>query len=364
MVAIIKSWVNRHFSDPQLLALVFLLLVLALLVLAFGRMLTPVFIAVVIAYLLDGMVLKLERWKIPRLPAVIFVYLVFLAGVIVLLVWLLPVLSRQIVQLVQLLPDIVINLQQELERLPARYPKMFSEAQIGKVNDYLISEISTIGQQILTLSLASMRGLISVVVYVILVPLMVFFFLKDKMTILSWLKGFLPEERVLATEVWHEVNLQAANYIRGKIWEILIVWGATYAAFAFLGLRFALLLSFFAGLSVLVPYIGAAVMYVPVALVAYFQWGASVWVLYAVLAHAVIQIVDGNLVAPLLISDVVNMHPVAVIVAVIVFGSLWGLWGLIFAIPLATLVHAVIKAWFKRVEEVRKAEGTSPVPSA
>ena len=321
-------------------------------------MLTPVFAAVVIAYLLDGMVLRLERLKLPRLPAVVFVFLVFLAGVIVLLVWLLPVLSRQIAQLVQVLPEIVTNLQQELARLPVRYPDMFSDTQINKVTDYLISGMSSIGQQILTLSLASMRGLISLVVYLILVPLMVFFFLKDKMKILSWLKGFLPEERVLATEIWHEVNLQVANYIRGKMWEILIVWGATYLAFAFLGIRFALLLSFFAGVSVLVPYIGAAVMYLPVALIAYFQWGVSVNVLYALIAHAVIQTVDGNLIAPLLISDVVNMHPVAVIVAVIVFGILWGLWGLIFAVPLATLVHAVIKAWFKRVEEVRKAEGT------
>jgi putative permease len=356
MITIIKNWLNRHFSDPQLLALVFLLLVGVLLILAFGRMLTPVFAAVVIAYLLDGMVLRLERLKLPRLPAVVFVFLVFLVGVIVLLVWLLPVLSRQIAQLVQVLPEIVTNLQHELAGLPTRYPDMFSDAQIAKVTDYLISGMSSIGQQILALSLASMRGLISLVVYLILVPLMVFFFLKDKMKILSWLKGFLPEERVLATEIWHEVNLQVANYIRGKMWEILIVWGATYAAFAFLGIRFALLLSFFAGVSVLVPYIGAAVMYVPVALIAYFQWGVSINVAYALIAHAVIQTVDGNLIAPLLISDVVNMHPVAVIVAVIVFGSLWGLWGLIFAVPLATLVHAVIKAWFKRLEEVRKIE--------
>ena len=68
-------------------------------------------------------------------------------------------------------------------------------------------------------------------------------------------------------------------------------------------------------------------------------------------AYAVIQILDGNLLAPLLLSCVVDLHPVAIVVAVLLFGGLWGIWGLFFAVPLATLTNAVIKAWFARIEQ-------------
>jgi len=183
-------------------------------------------------------------------------------------------------------------------------------------------------------------------VYLILVPLLVFFFLKDKAMILSWIMGFLPENRGLATEVWKDVNNQIFNYVRGKVWEIIIVWSVTYVTFRYLKLEFSMLLSLFTGLSVLIPYIGATIMYFPVGLIAYFQWGLGPEFAYAVIAYSIIQALDGNLLAPILLAGVVNIHPVAVIAAVLIFGGLWGIWGLFFAIPLATLFHAVLKAWY------------------
>ena len=141
------------------------------------------------------------------------------------------------------------------------------------------------------------------------------------------------------------MDQQIGNYVRGKFWEILIVGVVSIVTFALLGLKYAMLLGFLVGLSVIVPYIGAAVVTVPVALVAYFQWGWSSDFLWLMGAYTVIQALDGNVLVPLLFSEVVNLHPVAIIVAVLVFGGLWGFWGIFFAIPLATLVNAIISAW-------------------
>jgi putative permease len=94
-----------------------------------------------------------------------------------------------------------------------------------------------------------------------------------------------------------------------------------------------------------VPYIGAVVVTVPVILVAWFQWGWSPEFIWLGVAYTVVQALDGNILVPLLFSEVVNLHPVAIIVAVLVFGGLWGFWGVFFAIPLATLVHAILIAW-------------------
>ena len=131
--------------------------------------------------------------------------------------------------------------------------------------------------------------------------------------------------------------------------SILIEWGLTYIAFIFLGLKYALLLSFFVGLSVLVPYIGVILAALPAILVGLVQWGAGAQIVYLLGIFIVIQTVTSNIINPLLFSEMVNIHPVAIIVALLVFGELWGVWGLIFAIPLATLIQTVINAWIRTV---------------
>ena len=169
--------------------------------------------------------------------------------------------------------------------------------------------------------------------------------MKDKERIMAWIKHYLPGDRGLASVVWADVDRQIGNYVRGKFIEILIVWAVCLFTFVYLGLNFAMLLALLVGLSVIIPYIGAAAVTVPVALVAYFQWGLSADFFWVLGAYVVIQILDGNALVPLLFSEVVNLHPIAIIVAILVFGGMWGVWGVFFAIPLATGVQAILKAW-------------------
>ncbi|MBN2297753.1 MAG: AI-2E family transporter [Deltaproteobacteria bacterium] len=364
MIKSVQKWFRRYFSDPQVLILAFLLLTGFGLVVWLGNMLLPVLVAIVIAYLLDGIVLWLQRFHLPRNASVIMVFVGFIALLIILIVILLPMLSKQIGQFVQELPAMISKGQNELMLLPERYPGFISQDRINQILGFVGSEIASIGQHILTLSLSSVRGLISVLVYLVLVPLLVFFFMKDKDIIFNWVKGLLPRNRGLATKVWHEVNQQISNYIRGKIWEIIIVWAVSYATFSLMGLRFAMIIALFVGLSVLIPYIGATVMVLPIVLVAFLQWGFDAHFLYIVIVYGIIQALDGNLLAPLLLSEVVNLHPVAIIVAVLIFGGFWEIWGLVFAIPLATLVHAVFKAWVGSLQDQKSPPKTAENASA
>ncbi len=350
MIKLFKEWLDKHFSDPQMVILGFLLVLGFIFIFYLGEMLAPMLTAVVIAYLLDGMVNSLQRLKIPRLLAVILVFLFFLASLFFIIIGLLPLISRQIGQLIQQLPIMVSAIQTQLVQLPQKYPDFISTDQIRTLLGYVTSEFTGMAQKLLSLSLASVKHFIMIIIYLILVPLLVFFFLKDKGLIIGWITGFLPEHRGLATKVWREVNVQISNYVRGKVWEIIIVWAVTYATFSYIEMEYSMLLGLFTGLSVLIPYIGATVMLFPVILIAFFQWGIGPDFAYAVIAYAIIQALDGNLLAPILLSGVVNLHPVAVIAAVLVFGGLWGMWGLFFAIPLATLFHAVLKAWFNYYE--------------
>jgi putative permease len=344
VIGVIRNWFSSYFSDPQAILMVVLLLAGFGIILTMGKMLAPALASIVIAYLLEGVVRYIEQRGVPRLLSVVLVFLVFMTFVLFLLFGLTPLLWNQTVQLVRELPGYISQGQAALMTLPQHYP-FISEEQLTEITQLIRSQIATRGQQVLSLSLATIPGIITILVYLVLVPLLVFFFLKDKQQIVGWFTGFLPRERHLASNIWKEVDMQIGNYVRGKFWEILIVGFATFVVFALMGLKYAMLMGVLVGLSVLVPYIGAAVVTLPVAMVAYFQWGPTPDFIWLIVAYGIIQALDGNVLVPLLFSEVVNLHPVAIIVAILVFGGLWGFWGVFFAIPLGTLVNAIITAW-------------------
>ncbi|MDH3647525.1 MAG: AI-2E family transporter [Gammaproteobacteria bacterium] len=341
----ISEWFRRNMADPQVVLLVLVLAVTTVALYLLGEMLAPVLAAAVIAYLLLGIVTRLEGMGAPHLVAVLVTYTLFLAVLLFLSLGLLPLLIDQLKQLFQQAPQMFNEAQRALIKLQAEYPNYISEDQIRDVVSNVGSEVVGYTRGLLSYSVASLVGLLTVAVYLILVPFLVFFLIRDKDRILRWFTNFLPHERQLTAAVWYEVNDQIGNYVRGKVWEIFIVGGTSYGVYTVLGLDYALLLAFLTGISVVIPYIGAAVVTLPVALVAFFQWGLNAEFYYAVIAYAIIQALDGNLLAPLLFSEAVDLHPVAIIVAILFFGGLWGFWGVFFAIPLATVIQAVLRAW-------------------
>jgi putative permease len=348
---VITDWFKRYFSDPQIVFLTLFLLLFFGIVITMGDMLAPVLASIVIAYLLEGVVALLERRFVPRLLSVIIVFILFLLFVALFMLGLLPLLSRQIADFVQQLPAMITTGQKALMALPERYPELVPQEQVDQLIQQIRNEIASFGQQAVTWSLASVVSVITLAVYLVLMPLLVFFFLKDKKLIIGWMVRYMPEHRKFAGTVWQDVDRQIANYVRGKFWEIIIVWAASLVTFTLLGLNYALLLAVVVGLSVIIPYIGAAVVTVPVLFVAWFQWGWNADFAWLALAYFIVQALDGNVLVPLLFSEVVDLHPVAIIVAILVFGGIWGFWGVFFAIPLATLVQAVLEAWPKREEE-------------
>jgi putative permease len=341
----IKHWFQAHFSNPQVFALALLLVLFFAIVTTMGEMLAPVLASVVIAYLLEGVVKRLVAIHIPRFISVLFVFVMFMVFVMFVLVGLLPLVSRQATQLVRDVPNMIAQVQDLMMELPDRYPDLFSPNQVSELIGSLRAEVTNLGGEIVSISVSSVVGLITIVVYLVLVPLLVFLFMKDKRRILVWAANYLPQDLHLARTVWNDLDLQIGNYVRGKFTEILVVWIATYVTFFVLGLDFAALLSLAVGVSVLIPYIGAAVVTFPVALVAYFQWGLGADFGILMTAYLIVQAIDGYVLVPTLFSEVVNLHPIAIMTAILVFGGLWGFWGVFFAIPLATLVQAVLTAW-------------------
>jgi len=342
---LLTSWFRRTFADPQVVILGIVLIAGVAIVAGLGQILAPVFASIVIAYLLEAVVARLQLVGLSRLASVLLVFLLFLTSLFFLFFGLVPMLIRQLTQLVQQIPNYITQGQELLSQLPQRYPNLISERQIQQLIDNASDELALMGQQFITWSLTSVGTVVGLAVLLILIPVMVFFLLKDKEQLVEWFKGYLPVERHLVSSVWADVEAQIANYVRGKAGEIVIVGAVSYITFISLGLQYSALLATMVGFSVLIPYIGAAVATFPIAFVAYFQLGWGWDFGKIMIAYAIIQALDGNVLVPLLFSEALNLHPVAIIVAILVFGGLWGFWGIFFAIPLATVVQAVLKAW-------------------
>jgi putative permease len=317
----LKDWFRRSFSDPQVVILGLVLLVGFAIIIGLGKWLAPMFASIVLAYLLEAVVARLQKMGLPRLPAVVIVFLLFIAIFLFVSFGLVPIVIRQLTAVVQQFPNYITQGQELLKRLPEAYPQMVSEEQIQAIIAQLGQELAVLGQQMLSWSLSSVASVITLIVYLVLVPVLVFFLLKDKDLMIGWFVGFLPKERTLVNRVWTEAEAQIANYVRGKVLEIFIVGSVTYLTFIALGLQYAALLGTIVGFSVLIPYIGAAVATIPVALIAFFQFGWGWEFGQILIAYAVIQALDGNLLVPLLFSEVANLHPVAIILAILLCHS-------------------------------------------
>lgn len=346
MLALLTNWYKARFSDPQAVTLVFILMGIALAIYFACGLLAPLIVALVLAFLLEWPLVQMLKLGINRTTAASLVLVIFIGLMLLIIIGLVPSIWKQGVGLITDLPTMLDKGLITAQTYLNLYPQFVSPDQldimVGELKKMLDTEhLFDIGKQILGYS----ASLLVLMVYAILVPLLVFFFLKDKDKLLTGSKRFIPTNRQLARKVWYEMDQQIFNYIRGKVIEIVIIGVASYIFFAIMDLRYAALLGVLTGFSVLIPYVGATLVTLPIALVAFFQWGITPEFGYLMLGYGIIQALDGNLLVPLLFSDAVDLHPVFIIAAVLVFGGLWGVWGVFFAIPLASLVKAVLNAW-------------------
>ena len=351
MLDIFHKWYTRYLFEEESIILLILLAISVLLVVTIGDILAPLLAAIVLAYLMQGLSSQLQSHGLPQWVGVSVSFLVFMGAFFGVMLGLLPLAWRQLMSLASELPTMLDRGRQLLSVLPDRYPEIFTDQQVNELAGMAQAEAAKLGQFLVAQSLSGISGAFVLMVYMILIPILVFFFLRDRQQILDWLGGFLPDNRPLLRRIWGEMNLQFANYARGKVIEIIIVGSVSYVAFTWMGLSYAALLALLVGLSVIIPYVGAVLVTFPVVLVGFVQWGFSSEFYTLCIVYLVIQGLDGNVLVPLLFSEAVNLHPVAIILAILFFGGIWGMWGVFFAIPLATLIKAIIYAWPSREDE-------------
>ena len=345
MLEDINNLFKKIFSNEETLVFSLLLLSAFFVLFFLGGILTPFLISIIFAYLLVGMQTRLESFGIKSIIAFLITYGFFLLLGVALMVWLAPLVYQQLQSIVLEVPKWLNSFLIFAQDIPAKYPDLVSSDQITIFLETLSGQITTLSQDFVKAGITGIQSTVTVAINLVLLPILVFFFLFDRKEIISGLLSILPAERMMLKNIWIEMDGQLSNYARGKAIEIVIVGSLAAMIFLYFGLEYVALLSVLVGFSVLIPYLGAFIVTIPVAIIGLLQFNLTFdfWLLMG--SYLALQILDGNLLVPILFSDAVKLHPVMIILAVFVFGSLFGFWGVFFAIPIATLIKAIWNAW-------------------
>ena len=343
MYKFFKDWYNTHLTEPNQASFALIILFTIIILYVLIETVAPILVAVVLAYMLEGLVKRsLDYINLERKLVVILVYSFFILISVIILFLLLPLMLEQLSNLLKSLPS---YLEYSIQQGKIIALGVFSSEQMNDFFSGLNAEMSSMGKSVLSYSLSSAGNIFETIIYIFIVPILIFFILYDKENIFTWFKKFFPEKLDLSKKASKELDLKIGNYIRCKFIEIIIVWTASFIVFIMLDLKYSLLLSFLCGISVIIPYVGAIAVTIPIILIGYFQWGTSAEFWSVIIGHVIIQVVDGNVIVPILFSDAVNIHPLAILIAILFFGSIWGIWGVFFAIPLAVFLNTLINIW-------------------
>ena len=346
MLGYLSALTHRYLSNEESLAFLLLLLLLAAAMYFFSQALMPFLISLVVVFLLLDPVRLCARYlKLSYKLSALLIYLLFLGAVVALFIYVLPIIIQQLRIFAVQIPSMIEFFNAWLNEQFLRYPEFFAEQEPVELVQTITDRVGSVGQDLAASVLTSFNTALTYLIYFVLVPVIVFFVLMDKEKLGAFFSQLLPSKRDFMRQIWAQMQQQASNYVRGKIIEIAIIGALSFVTFLVLGLQFALLLGLAVGLSVIIPYLGAALVTVPVVLVALFQFGTGSEFWWVVGCYFAIQIFDGNILVPWLFSEAVNLHPLTIILAVLVFGSLWGVLGVFFAIPLATFVKVIAVNW-------------------
>ncbi|CAL1329151.1 AI-2E family transporter [Candidatus Providencia siddallii] len=346
MFELLKKLYYKNFSNPHIIVLFISLIIFFIIIFFFNEILTPLLISIMLAFLLELPIQLFERLGFSRIFSISVILILFIGISAIAILIIVPTVWQQWVKFIKDLPNMINYSSEFIQNLLKKYPILVNIGIIDIIINNFCNRLSLIANSVFTASVSSLISIFYLCVYLVLVPLMTFFLLKDKEYIKNRCLKLLSKNRFLLKKVLIKMNQYIINYLRGRFIEIVFVGLLTYICFAYFKLSYAVLLSVFVSISVLFPYIGTIISIIPVVIVALFQYGITneFWLLMII--YLIIQIIDSNIIIPLLFSNAVDLHPLIIILSIIIFGSLFGFCGVFFAIPLAALIKVVINVLY------------------
>ncbi|WP_416881524.1 AI-2E family transporter [Marivita sp.] len=324
-----------------------------------GDVLLPFVLGGAIAYFLDPVADRLERMGFSRIMATAIITVIGVLAFILLLLWVIPSLVKQALDLFEIAPTLFTNLR---DFLIERFPDLMDTE--SPLRQSLISIGETIkarGGELLNTVLSSAAGIINIVMLFVIVPVVAVYLLLDWDNMVARIDELLPRDHApTIRKLASDIDATLASFIRG-MGTVCIILGTYYAvALMALGLQFGLVVGFVAGLVTFIPYLGALIGGALAIGLALFQfWGD--WVSIGLVAgvFALGQVIEGNVLTPKLVGSSVGLHPVWLILALSIFGSLFGFVGMLVAVPVAASIGVITRFAAQQYLDSRLYRGLS-----
>ena len=298
--------------------------------------------SVLLAFILEPLVIKLEYKGFNRLFSIILIFASSIILVAAVFSYLVPNLALQMKQFVKTMQVISIHEQiLSVEKEIYNYLPFFELGQLSKrFEEFISSGIIHSFDKITTF----LSSIISIIVLVVIVPFITFFLLKDNKEILRGIVRVLPN-RYFEMSYWilKKVTIQLGRYVRGWIFDAAFVGIACGLGYYVLGINSALPLGLISGLGHLVPYFGPIIGGVPAIVISVIQYGNFSQVPLILMLIAIVYIIDNGIVQPYVFSKSVDMHPIVIILLILIGSQLFGVAGMLFSIPLATVIRTAAK---------------------
>lgn len=326
---------------------------------ALGDVILPFVLGGAIAYVLDPVADRLEKMGLTRVLSVAVITVVGLFLFLILVLLIIPTLIQQSIALAEATPALIDSLQATLTE---RFPQLLdADSTIRLQLDTLGAKIQSQGGAVINGLLTSALGLINIIVLLVVVPVVAFYLLLDWDNMTKKIDDMLPRDHApIVRRLANEVDRTLASFIRGQ-GTVCLVLGSYYAiALMLAGLNFGLVVGAVAGIISFIPYIGALVGGALAIGLALFQfWGD--WVSIGLIAgiFAVGQFLEGNILTPKLVGQSVGLHPVWLIFALSVFGSVFGFVGMLVAVPMAAMIGVFARYGISQYRESLLYRGLS-----
>ncbi|SHF66762.1 AI-2E family transporter [Ornithinibacillus halophilus] len=303
------------------------------------HLLLPFLIAGLIAYLLFPIVNKIHSYNIPKALAILIIYVIFFGGIGYLSYRVYPMVVNQLKDLNEFLPQFIEKFESLIYQV-YESTAFLPETVHDKFDDFLNRMENRI-TTILESAIGGITKLLDMIIILTVIPVLVFYFLKDLEKIKAYLKQFIPKKyQEKSSELVHAIDKSLGNYIRGQLLVCLFVGITSYIIFYFLGLNYALILAIIIGLTNIIPYFGPIIGAIPAVGIALTVSGKMV--LFVLIAIFVIQLIESNLLAPYIVGKSVAIHPIAIIFALLLGGQMSGVIGMILAVPILTILNVIL----------------------
>lgn len=328
--------------------------VAALIVLALwglGNVMTPFLIGAGIAYVLDPLVDRLEGSGLSRTKSVALITLIAALAFLLAVTLLVPMLIRQIAGLIEAAPRYIETVQSWIS---TQFPAILPEGgTLRQALTRMAEQLSDQAGQILVTVVSSVGNVIGVVLLLVIVPVVAFYLLLDWDRMVERVDELLPREHADTIRgIADQINDSISGFLRGQGLVTLILATFYSTSLFAVGLPFGLVIGITAAVLSIIPYVGVFIGGVTsVAVAAFTFWDDPHWIVVVLGIFVIGQIVEGNYLQPKIIGGHVGLHPVWLMIALAVFGKLFGFVGLIVAVPLGAIIGVLVRFFVERYKE-------------